>query len=43
MNKELNGLATPYPVRAFDLDGDGYVNGIDKLQMNRVLNGLTIP
>jgi len=43
LNKRLNGLTTPYPDQAYDLDGDGSVTGVDKLQMNRVLNGLMIP
>jgi hypothetical protein len=42
-NKCLNGIATAYPDRCFDLTGDGLVNALDKPCMNRALNGLTIP
>lgn len=43
MVKHLNGIATPEPPRAFDLDGDGTAGAIDRQIMNALMNGFAIP
>ena len=35
-------VATPYPDRAYDLDGDGNVIGLDKQWMNLALNNVPL-
>jgi hypothetical protein len=42
-NKRLNGIATGFADRCYDLTGDGVINATDKLTMNRALNGIPIP
>jgi len=43
-NQRLNGVATPYPDRCYDLDGSGGApNAVDKQVMNQVLNGVALP
>ena len=39
---QLNGLPMTVDAEAVDLDGDGKIDGNDKLIMNRVLNGLPV-
>ena len=43
-NQRLNGVATAYPDRCYDLNGSGGApNAEDKQVMNQVLNGVSLP